>query len=160
MFWVEMFLKCYFIVNPQAQFKNVLNYKYLGVLIDEHLSFACNAEALAGAAGRALGLIRFKLRFLKECRSATFTKMFESYVSPITDYGAGVWGTKSFECIEQVQRRAARYFLGVHRFAATDMVLGDIGWVTCLTRHKFNILSLYNRLVLMNPDIVKYSYGV
>ena len=82
---------------------------YLGVILDEHLSFLANAEALSAASGRALGLIRYKLKFLKECRSITFARLFTLYVCPIPDYGAGVWGTKSFGVFEQM-RRAIRYF--------------------------------------------------
>ena len=79
-----------------TQLDIVQAYRYLGVILDEHLSFLPNAEALSAASSRALGLIRYKLKFLKECRSTTFARLFISYVCPISDYGAGVWGTTSF----------------------------------------------------------------
>ena len=72
--------------------------------------------------------------------------MFNTGAVPIVDYSAGVWGTKAFPCSEQVQLKAARYFLGVHRFAATAAILGDMGWSYTATRHKLLILKLWNRL--------------
>ena len=134
-----------------TQLDIVQAYRYLGVILDEHLSFLANAEALSAASGRALGLIRYKLKFLKECRSITFARLFTLYVCPIPDYGAGVWGTKSFGVFEQM-RRAIRYFWGLHRFAPVDMLQGDMGWISCYTRHKLCVLRLWNRLVMLEAN--------
>ena len=67
-----------------------------------------------------------------------------------------VWGerfkestSKIFEKIEQVSYRGARYYLGVHRFASTNALLGDLGWTSARTRHKLLILKLWNRLCEM-----------
>ena len=43
------------------------NCEYLGVVLDEHMDFELNASIPAEAAGRALGAIRSKLKYLKEC---------------------------------------------------------------------------------------------
>ena len=129
--------------------EKVSEYKYLGVLFDEYLDFEHNASLLADAAGRALGAIRTKLKYLKECGFKSFNTLFQSGVLSISDYSAGVWGTKKFNKIEQVSYRGARYYLGVHRFASTNALLGDLGWVTARTRHKILILKLWNRLCEM-----------
>ena len=121
-------------------------YKYLGVIFDEYISFEQNAKLLAESAGRALGALRYKLKFLKECGFKSFSKLFECGILSICDYSAGVWGTKKFEKIEQVMYRGARYYLGVHRFAPIDALLGDIGWVSSKTRHKILVMKLWNRL--------------
>ena len=128
----------------------VPEYKYLGVHLDEHVSFKATATALAEGAGRALGAIRYRLKFLKECRTATFTKLFSSCVCPILDYASGVWGTKQFDVLERVQERAMRYFLGVPRFTPIPMLNGDMGWSSCYTRHKLSVLRLWNRLVSLS----------
>ena len=127
----------------------VENYKYLGVYFDEHMTFMRTASALASSSSRALGSVRYRLKFLKECRCSTFTTLYSSCICPIMDYAAGVWGTKKFDCLENVQFRAIRYFLGVHRFAPHSMLLGDIGWVPCFVRHKLAMLRLWNRLVTL-----------
>ena len=59
-----------------------------------------------------------------------FTKLYESLVQPILDYGSAILGHKQYQCIQAVQNRAARYFLGVNREAPLAGVQGDMGWVT------------------------------
>ena len=132
-----------------CELKIVQCYKYLGTYIDENLSFAEHSDAIAAAGSRALGRIRHKFYHLKECRSATFTKLYSSCICPILDYCAAIWGDKEFIKIEQVQLRALRYFLGVHRFAPTPMLLGDAGWMTCHSRHILAALRLWNRLMTL-----------
>ena len=131
--------------------KTVRYYKYLGVTLDEHIDFELNSSILADAAGRALGAIRSKLKNLKECGYGSFNTLFNAGVLTICDYAAGVWGTKTYAKTEQVQYKAARYFLGVHRFAPIEALLGDLGWFTAKTRHKILILQYWNRLCLL-PD--------
>ena len=116
--------------------EKVSRYKYLGVIFDEYLNFEENAHLLAESAGRALGAIRTKLKYLKECGFKSFNTLFECGVLSICDYAAGVWGTKRYNKIEQVLYRGARYFLGVHRFASVDAILGDLGWEPAYKRHE------------------------
>ena len=97
-------------------------------------------------------MIRYKLKFLKECRSITFARLFTSYVCPISDYGAGVWGTKLFGVFEQIQRRAIRYLWGLHRVTPVDMLQGDMDWISCYTRHNLRVLRLWNRLVMLEAN--------
>ena len=56
---------------------------YLGVYLDEHLSVKKTAIALLEVASRALGAIRYRLRFFKECMLSTFTALYSSCVFPI-----------------------------------------------------------------------------
>ena len=132
----------------------VPDYKYLGVYLDEHLSFKKTAIALSEAASRALGAIRYRLRILKECMLSTFSTLFSSCVIPILDYGAGVWGIKEFNEIDRVQEKAIRYFLGVHRFAPIHMLYGDIGWIPCHVQHKSSVIRFWNRLATLSASRV------
>ncbi len=40
-----------------------------------------------------------------------YTKLYDALMQPVIDYGAGIWGTKDFSCINCVQHRACRFFL-------------------------------------------------
>ena len=120
--------------------------------LDEHVDFELNSSILAEAAGRALGAIRSKLKQLKECGYGAFNTVFNAGVLTICNYSAGIWGTKFFAKTEQVQYKAARYFLGVHRFAPIEALLGDMGWPTARTRHKLLMLQYWNRLCLLSQD--------
>ncbi len=53
---------------------NVVNkYKYLGVILEEHLDFNLTSSVLANAAGRALGSVISKIN-TKKCRLQYLTK--------------------------------------------------------------------------------------
>ena len=89
---------------------------------------------LAEAGSRALGALRNKLYNLKCILIGSYTTLFNTGVAPILDYSAGVWGFADFKCIEDIQLKAARYFLGVHKFCPISAIEGDIGWVKCVMR--------------------------
>ena len=76
-----------------------------------------------------------------------FTKMFESCVCPVMEYSSGVWGYKEFKVLDNVQNRAARVFLGVHRFVPIVGMEGEIGWLLTKFRMWLNILRHWNKLV-------------
>ena len=139
----------YVFLFGDSPLKTVSFYKYLGVLFDEFLSFDNNANLLADSAGRALGAIRSKLKHIKQSGYKTFDTLFTSGVLSIADYCAAIWATKNIPKIEQVSYKAARYFLGVHRYAPIEALLGDMGWQTARSRHKILILKFWNRLCLM-----------
>ena len=49
-----------------------------------------------------------------------------------------------------------KLYLGVHRFAPTEAILGDFGWQLSRNRRKLNILKLWNKLCnLDNSHILK-----
>lgn len=128
------------------------HYKYLGVTFQEYNNFYTNCEALSKGAGRALGAIINKIHSLKDFGFRAYEKLFQSCVIPIMDYGSSTWGNKPFQSIDNVQNRALRYFLGVHRFAPTLALHGDTGWIPSLYRHWINILRYWNRLLVMDEN--------
>ena len=63
-------------------------------------------------------------------------------VYPVISYGAGIWGCKSYSCINAVQNRAMRFFLGVGKYTPVAALEGEMGWEpsfikqwTCTGRH-------------------------
>ena len=133
-------------------------YKYLGVIFDEHLTFDMNASTLSKASLRALGGIKNKLKNLKECGYKSFCTLFNSCVTSISDYSAGIWSMRTFPQIEQIQYQAARYYLGVHRFAPIEGLLGDMGWCSARVRHNVLALKQWNRMC--NLDVSRTTRKV
>ena len=132
-------------------------YKYLGVYMDEHLTYSDCINALSESAGRALGGIIGKFKQFKDIGYNTFEKLFNSGVVPILDYASSVWGSKR-QNNDKITNKAIRYYLGVHRFAPNAAIKGDIGWLTDKYRRKVNMVRLWNRLVDMpNDRITKKS---
>ena len=87
---------------------------------------------------------------LRDMGVGTYGKLFHNCVTPVIDYGAGVWGLTKNPKAENVQRRAIRFFLGVHKFAPNLAIEGDMGWDPCKVRWNVEMVRLWNRLVSMD----------
>ena len=126
-------------------------YKYLGIILDEHLKFDSCISALASAAGRALGAIISKFKELKNVgyHTCTYTKLYNSGVTPILEYSCAVWPCAKANEIDVIQNRAMRYFLVVHKYAPNAGLIGDMGWI----KHGYNrylcAFRFWNRLLNM-----------
>ena len=71
-------------------------YKYLGIYIHEHLSFKPTVEALTSSASRSFGRIVNMFKKLHNMGIRTYETLYNSFVVPIMNYGAGVWGFEEF----------------------------------------------------------------
>ena len=143
----------------------VSKYKYLGIIFDEHLTFNNCIETLSEAGGRALGSIISKFKTLKDCTFNTYDKLFNTGVTPILDYSAGVWGYKDRKSIDDTQLRAIRFFLGVHKFTPILGLEGEIGWTHSTIRRHKAMISLWNRYIGMDPNrltkkLFEYDYNI
>ena len=138
--------------DKQLEFAD--KYKYLGLFLDEHMSFLQGVTALADSAGRALGGLIGKTKILKDMGYFTYSQLYHSCVCPILDYMSGVWGYKCFQLNERVQNRAIRFFLGLHKYAPIPAFNGDMGWDSCKIRWKANMVNLWNRLLDLPPNRV------
>ena len=127
-------------------------YKYLGVYFHEHLDFSTHCNAISKGAGRALGGLTSKIRKMKDFGFKTYEKLYFSCVAPILDYGSSTWRIKSYRCLDNIQNRAMRFFMGVHRYAPITALIGDINWLPCLYRHWLNIVRFWNRLIRMDNN--------
>ncbi len=125
-------------------------YKYLGVMLHEHLDYDIIADLLASAAGRALGAVITKFRTFKNIGYRSFTRLFDVSVSPILEYSSAVWGYKDFVKCERVQQRAYRYFLGVHPKTPILSLVGDFGWSSTQNKRHCIMIKYWNRLIEMD----------
>ena len=124
--------------------------KYLGVLLTEHLDCTAMSKMVAQSASRALGLIISKDKAFGGMPYTCYTKCYDATVQSIIDYSAALWGTKSVTCINAVQNRACRYFLGLGRYAPNVAVNGDMGWTTPEHRHWLSITRRWCRQINMD----------
>ncbi len=132
--------------------KVVDSYKYLGVYLDEYLTFTQTTSVLASAGGRALGSMINRFKKMSDMGHSTYTKLYHSLLTPVTDYGSAIWGFKGYNDLDKVQNRASRFFTGVHKFAPTVGYTGDMGWISNRGRWKINTLRLWNRLVALDDN--------
>ena len=127
------------------------NYRYLGIILDEHLDFNDCTRTLADAAGRALGSVISKFKLLCKVGYQSFPKLFRSGVQPILEYSSGVWGFHRATDVDKIQNRAIRYFLGLHKFAPNIALNSEMGWTTPYLNRYICMLRLWNR-ILTKPD--------
>ena len=133
------------------------SYKYLGIWIDEHLTFSKNTKELAKSASRALGAVFGKFISSGGMSYNVYTKMYNSMVEPVLMYGSGIWGTKSYSVINAVQNKAAKYFLSVGKNTSNIAVTGDIGWTSCLNKQRISCVRLLCKLKRTDEDRTIYK---
>ncbi len=102
-------------------------YRYLGLVITDHLDFNVTAKIVAKSASRALGLLIAKSK---------------------------VWGTREYSCINAIQNRAARFFMGLGRYAPNIAVNGDMGWKPPIVKQWERVFRHWNRCVTMDTNRV------
>ena len=135
-------------VFGDERLEKVTSYKYLGIYLD----YIKCSHILAESAGRALGGIITTFTSLRDCGYRTYTKLFETGVLSILTYGAEIWGYGEYPKCDTVMNRAMRYFLGVHRFAPTAGVQGDMAWLSLKYRRYIAMLKFWNRLIKMDDS--------
>ena len=135
-------------------------YVYLGLVIHEHLDWNVTAKVVAQSANRALGLLIAKSKFLGGMPYSVFSKLFDSVVWSVIAYGAAVWGSRKFSCIEAVQHKAQRYYLGTGKYTPSAAVAGDMGWIPAFIKQYKCVCKQWARYTNMpNDRIIKRIYN-
>ena len=122
--------------------------------MDEHLTFQDCIKTRNDSSGWALSGIISKFKCYKDVGYKTFTNLLNGIVLPVLDYGSGVWGATCVKIRDLILNKAARYFLGVHRYSPNAVLHGDTGWLTDKYRRYHAILRFWNRLIGMPNDRV------
>jgi hypothetical protein len=80
------------------------------------------------------------------------TKLYDNVVWHVIAYGAAIWGEKSYSCIDAVQYRAMRFFLGVGQYTPNNAVTGDMAWVHPIARQWTCVNNFIVRISNMDND--------
>ena len=121
-------------------------------MLNENLDYSITAQYVAKAASRALGLLISKSKLMGGMPLKTFEKLFESTVISVISYGSGIWGQKRYKCIDMVQNRAGRFYLGVGKSAPNAAVFGDLGWTPIHISQWDSVIRQYRRFCKMDND--------
>lgn len=112
------------------------------------------AKAVAKSASRSLGLLISKCKINGGFQYETFTKLFDTLVWSVVEYGAPIWGTKEFSCIDSVKNRAMRFFMGVGKYTLNLSLYGDMGWRPGTIKQWSSVYRHWSRLTKMSNDRV------
>ena len=126
------------------------SYKYLGINVDEYLSFKFTVDQHSEAAGRALSSVITKMIKNGGFPLNIFSLLYNSCVTSVADYSAPVTGYEDFSSANKIHLRALRAFLGVPKNAANAGVFSEIGWLMPKYRGRILMVRLYHRLLNTN----------
>ena len=128
-------------------------YKYQGLVFNGFHHLMQTAKSMAASAGSALGLIISKFYPNGSMPNKVLRKVYESLVAPAIDNGAAtIWGTREFSCINAVQNRACRVFLGLGCYAPNAVVQGEMGWFLPIRKQYMSISRFHCRVSRMSED--------
>ena len=128
----------------------VSEYKYLGCWISEFLNHSRTVDALTSAVGRSFGRIVNIFKRMGDMGYETYSTLCDSYVLPVANYMAGVWGFDAFPAPQVLQNRMDRFFLGVHRFTPLPAAWSEMDWMSMRRMRWLEIIRLYNRISVMS----------
>ena len=122
-------------------------YKYLGLCLNYNLDWEYTVKQIAASASRALGLISAKSQRFGWMDNNSFTKLYNSCVRPILEYGSELWGHRTYRTINAVYNKACRVMLSVQRQAPSLALTSETGWTHPQVRQNMNRSRLWSRLI-------------
>ena len=131
--------------------ENVTEFKYLGVTINQYLTWHDQIDQIQSKVAKRLGVLkRIKHLLPVYARKIYVTTM----VIPILEYASIVWGDKNnkvlMDSIQVLQNRAAKMVLDRAPHSSSTEALVDLNWVNLRTRRQMKrCLYMYS---LINSD--------
>ena len=126
----------------------VKSFKYLGVLLDECLSFNDHINYVRSKVASRLGL----LSRLRGCLSTeAATKIYLSTVLPILSYRDTCFyplGSTNRKCLERLQRRAARIVYSFKTDITTESMLENLRWPPLTRSMEKHCVLLVNKCLV------------
>ena len=137
----------------------VSQYKYLGIILDEHLTFLPAAENRLDIASKAFWSIQSSISNIP---GDAFKKLFESLVASVLDYGAPLWAHSiPRNTVERLKQHAYRCFLGVGRKHAAAASAGDMCWMPTFRKHQYHWYTRLCYFLKGFPELIlKYSVNI
>ena len=121
-----MIINNYFLNNQVIQLKEI-SYKYLGIQLDNTLTWNTHITTTVNKATRMMNFIK---RISYTIKSTAYTTL----VRPIFEYVTEVWDPHHkflIHKVEMVQRCAARWVLSDYSFqSSVTAMIDELGWVT------------------------------
>ena len=120
-------------------------FKYLGVVSVEHISWNPQVKYILSRAGKRLGMLgHIRGNLTSHCADSIYT----DYIRPIMDYCDTVWNccavVSCSTSLERLQRRAAKT---VSKMVVRDKALEHLKWPSLVTRRESHVNKLVKRCI-------------
>lgn len=122
--------------------KRVSKFKYLGIYLDECLSWKDHIKSIVSKAGKRIGMLR-RLRYNLTTHSANV--VYTSFIRPVLEYGDTVWtccGKGNAQELERLQNRAART---VTKCSNSESALSNLKWANLECRRERHVFKLVKK---------------
>ena len=116
--------------------ERVSEFKYLGVVLDESLSWTAHVKYILGNAGKRVGMLS---RIRTNVTTNTAHLIYKSFILPLIDYCDTVWnccGKVNSDNLEKLHRRAARLIVRNH---CSDVALQSLTMESLENRRKKHV---------------------
>ena len=127
-------------------------YKYLGLVLNEHLDYNETVENVTQCANRAFGAVVAKSKHMGGLPFKVYVKLLDSMVWPVVEYAAAIWGSKDYSCVNALHNRMCRYYLGVGIYTPNAAVRGDMGMCVPTERQWMTVLRQWCHLETMDDS--------
>ena len=122
-------------------------YKYLGCYVNEHLDYSFTSSKQADSAGRALSSIITKMIKCKGFPFSVYTKLYESCVCSVSQYGSEVFGYDRFDSGSKLQLRALRAYLGLPRNVTSCGLQSEFNWLLPHLQTRIHMVQFLGRIL-------------
>ena len=134
-------------LNGQS-IKHTDTFKYLGVVLDDTLSFNDHVDYVRMKVSKILGMFS---RIRPSLTLEAANRLYKAMVLPVLDYCDAVWhecGQGNSDKIERLQRRAARivYFKAASKLS-TDQIMTKLGLEPLYYRRRTHILRFVDECI-------------
>ena len=141
--------------------ENVKTFKYLGVHMDENLTWEEHVNVVCKKASKRIGLLKRISKFLD---FSSKKLLYNSLILPIFDYCDVIWGNCA-KClsdrVQLLQNRAGRVVLGVrglYRDTHISDLLTSLKWDRLDKRRKFHLDCCMFRSINSGPPSLKNMF--
>lgn len=122
--------------------------KYLGIIINENLTFKDYANETINKMARKLNIM---YRLGNAISSYSKNLIYKTIISPYIDYCSSVminYSLGDLDKLQKVQNRAMRLVLGVSKYTRVSDMLETLGWMSIKQRMVFNTCILIHKLTI------------
>ena len=124
--------------------KRVLEFKYLGVIFDEHISWNSHMKYVLSRYGKRLRMLE---RIRENLTSVCANSIYTAYIRRIMDYCDTVWkscGVGNSSSLERLQRRASKI---VSKTGESERALDYRKWPSLVNRGESHVNELVKRCI-------------
>ena len=142
------------LLSNKTPVSTVLQYKYLGMILDTKLSFSAHIQAAIAKSRKAIGMLKFISKHLSR---STIDKLLKLYVRPHLDYGDVIQhilqdddaclGNYPMEKLKFVQYSAALAVSGTWRGTSKERLYEELGWESLSARRWYRCLVLLYKFI-------------